>query len=445
MFLTLKNAFAEKGIRKKLLMTLLLLLIFRLGSFIPIPGLSPSAFGNLATNDFFSVMSTITGGNLEQGTLFALGILPYINASIIMQLLTLIIPPLERLSKQGEEGRRKMTQITRYASIVLAIVQGIGIAITWYNTVPDGGAAHDFITPMFALGGSGSTVGFAFSLIIIILTMVAGSCIVMWLADLITEFGVGNGASLIIFAGILVGFASGFIDEMKLVSSDVTQIWRVLLYLAVVVVVFVFIIFIDMAQRNITVQYAKQVKGNKMYGGQSTHIPIKVNASGVMPIIFASSFLMFPQLIGSLINNGNNAFYIWWQQYLGVGTWAYSILMAILILFFSFFYAQIQFNPEDISKSIQQNGGFIPGIRPGRPTADYLRKINRRITLFGAIFLAVIALIPSLVFRAILTSSSNLVNAFSATGMLIVVSVALEFNTQLENQLMMKHYKGFLK
>jgi len=267
----------------------------------------------------------------------------------------------------------------------------------------------------------------------------------MWLADLITEFGVGNGASLIIFAGILVGFASGFIDEMKLVSSDVTQIWRVLLYLAVVVVVFVFIIFIDMAQRNITVQYAKQVKGNKMYGGQSTHIPIKVNASGVMPIIFASSFLMFPQLIGSLINNGNNAFYIWWQQYLGVGTWAYSVLMAILILFFSFFYAQIQFNPEDISKSIQQNGGFIPGIRPGRPTADYLRKINRRITLFGAIFLAVIALIPSLVFRAILTSSSTLVNAFSATGMLIVVSVALEFNTQLENQLMMKHYKGFLK
>ena len=441
MFKTLVNAFAEKGIRKKLLITLLILLIYRIGCFIPVPGINPSAFGSLTGgNEFFGVLSSITGGSLANGTWFALGILPYINASIIMQLLTLIIPALERMSKEGEEGRRKMTQITRYMAVLLAVVQGVGITIMWHNK-------FGYIQPMFALEGLNTTTGLAFSMMFVIFSLVAGSCVVMWLCDLITEFGVGNGASLIIFVGILSGVISGFIDEMKVVTGDVAQIWRVILYLIVVVIVFVFIIFIDMSQRNIPVQYAKQVKGNKMYGGQSTQIPIKVNSSGVMPIIFASSFLMFPQLIASFWPD--SAFYGWWSRYLGVGTWAYSILLALLILFFSYFYAKIQFNPEDISKSIQQNGGFIPGIRPGRPTAEYLNRINNRITLFGAIFLAVIALIPGLVFRAILTSgsasNSGLVNAFSATGMLIVVSVALEFNTQLENELMMKHYRGFLK
>lgn len=441
MFRTLINAFQEKGIRKKLLVTLLLLLVYRIGCFIPIPGLNPGTFGLLAENEFFQVLSTITGGSMENGTLFALGILPYINASIIMQLLTLIIRPLERLSKQGEEGRQKMTQITRYVSVGLAVIQAVGIAITWKNSSING--VENPVLPMFALEGANQTVGLVFSMMFIIFALVAGSCLVMWLGDTITELGVGNGTSLIIFTGILVGFAAGFIDEMQIVSNDATQIWRVLLYLVVVVVVFAFIIFIDMAQRKIPVQYAKQVKGNKMYGGQSTNIPIKVNGSGVMPIIFASSFLMFPQLIASFWPT--SSFYLWWTKYLGVGTWAYSVVLALLILGFSFFYAKIQFNPEDIAKSIQQNGGFIPGIRPGRPTALYLNKINNRITLFGAIFLAVIALIPGLVFRAILGNGQGLVNAFSATGMLIVVSVALEFNTQLENQLMMKHYKGFLK
>ena len=440
MFKTLINAFAEKGIRKKLIITLLILLIYRLGCFIPVPGIDPSAMMNLTgTNEFFGVLSSITGGSLANGTWFALGILPYINASIIMQLLTLIIPALEKMSKEGEEGRRKMTQITRYMSVLLAVVQGVGITIAWQR--------QGYIQTMFALDGTGTTAGLAFSMMFVIFSLVAGSCVVMWLCDLITEFGVGNGASLIIFVGILSGFISGFINEMKVVSGDVAQIWRVILYLIVVVVVFVFIIFIDMSQRNIPVQYAKQVKGNKMYGGQSTQIPIKVNASGVMPIIFASSFLMFPQLIASFWPT--SSFYQWWQRYMSVGTWAYSILLALLILFFSYFYAKIQFNPEDVSRTIQQNGGFIPGIRPGRPTAEYLNRINNRITLFGAIFLAFIALIPSLVFGAILSTGSagndGLVRAFSATGMLIVVSVALEFNTQLENELMMKHYRGFLK
>lgn len=442
MFKTLMNAFAEKGIRKKLLITLAILLIYRIGCFIPVPGISPNAFGALATNEFFSVLSTITGGSVQNGTWFALGILPYINASIIMQLLTLIIPALERMSKEGEEGRRKMTQITRYMAVLLAVVQGIGITIVWYNGDSNG---VSMVQPIFALSEAGaSSVGVAFSMMFIIFSLVAGSCVVMWLCDLITEYGVGNGASLIIFVGILSGFIDGFINEMQLVVQQPENIWRVILYLIVVLIVFVFIIFIDMAQRNIPVQYAKQVKGNKMYGGQSTQIPIKVNASGVMPIIFASSFLMFPHLIASFWPQ--SSFYLWWSRWLGTGTWAYSILLALLILFFSYFYAKIQFNPEDISKSIQQNGGFIPGIRPGRPTAEYLNRINNRITLFGAIFLAVIALIPGLVFGAILNSGNGgLVNAFSATGMLIVVSVALEFNTQLENELMMKHYRGFLK
>lgn len=430
MFKTLMNAFAEKGIRKKMLMTLFVLLIYRIGCFIPVPGIEVGAVSELLEgNTFFHVLSTITGGSLANGTLFALGIVPFINAFIIMQLLTLVVPPLERLSKEGEEGRKKVTQITRYAAIGLAVVQGIGVVLAWNN--------NGHIMPIFQMTSPVLTMMF------IIVFLTAGSCFVMWLGERITEYGIGNGTSLLIFVGILSGAGTSMLNEFSLIGNDPTVIWRLMLYLVVVVLVFVFIIFVDLAQRNISVQYAKQIKGNKMYGGQSTHIPIRVNSSGVMPIIFASAFLMFPQMIASFWPTSK--FYIWWSQWLGVGSWVYAIVMSLLILFFAFFYAKIQFNPEDIAKSIQQNGGFIPGIRPGRPTSEYLNKINNRITLFGAIFLAIVALIPSLVFRAILSDASMLVNAFSATGMLIVVSVALEFNKQLENQLMMKHYRGFLK
>ena len=428
---TLINAFREKEIRKKMLMTLLMLLIFRLGCFIPVPGLASDSFQNLATNDFFSIMSTITGGSLQNGTLFALGILPFINAFIIMQLLTLVIPPLDRLSKQGEAGRKKITQITRYVAILLAIIQAVGICLSW--------GSDKFDATVF---GSSSSVAFSMALVIIML--VGGSCLVMWIGDRITEYGIGNGTSLIIFVGILASAGQALVTAFKNVGDgDVAKnVWLILAFLIVVLFVFVFIIFVDLAERRITIQYAKQVKGNKMYGGQTTHIPMKVNASGVMPIIFASSFLMFPQMIASFWPQ--SAFYIWWSKWLGIGTPIYIVVMSLLILFFSFFYSQIQFNPEDISRNIQQNGGFIPGIRPGRPTTDYLKRINNRITLFGAIFLAVIALIPSVVFAAI-GQSNGLANSFSATGLLIVVSVAMEFDTQLQNQLMMKHYKGFLK
>ena len=424
---TLINAFREKEIRKKMLLTLLMLLVFRVGCFIPVPGIASTSFQNLASNDFFSVMSTITGGSLANGTLFALGILPFINAFIIMQLLTLVIPPLDRLSKQGEDGRKKITQITRYAAILLAIIQGVGICLAWGADMFD------------ATFGSQRL-----SMALVIMILVGGSCLVMWIADRITEYGIGNGTSLIIFVGILASAAQSLVTAFKNIGDGnvAKNVWLIIAFLLVVLFVFVFIIFVDLAERKITIQYAKQIKGNKMYGGQSTHIPMKVNASGVMPIIFASSFLMFPQMIASFWPTSK--FYLWWAKWLGIGTPIYIAVMCLLILFFSFFYSQIQFNPEDISRNIQQNGGFIPGIRPGRPTSEFLKRINNRITLFGAIFLAIIALVPSVVFAS-LGQSNGLSNAFSATGLLIVVSVAMEFDTQLQNQLMMKHYKGFLK
>lgn len=421
MFRNLIDAFKSKGIRKKILMTLLLLVIYRIGCFIPVPGLNPSmisaSFASGQANQFFGILSTITGGSLANGTLFSLGIIPYINAFIIMQLLTLVIKPLEELSKKGEEGRQKITQITKYVAILLAIVQGIGIAISWNN--------QGFVSVMFGLGAD-NKAALAFTMIFIILYFVAGSSICIWLSDRLTEYGIGNGTSLIIFVGILSGFFTGIIQEFGIIVNDVTNIWRLLLYLLVVLVVFLFIVFIDMSERRVEVIYGNKQRGNKSYMVNNSVIPIKINAGGVMPIIFASSFLMFPQLIASLIKGGNNAFYIWWSKWLGVGTWLYAVVMALLILGFSFFYAKIQFNPVDISKRIQENDGVIRGISPGRKTAEFLNKVNNRITLFGAIFLAVLSLVPSLVFAAILSENSALVNAFSATGMLIVVSVALE-------------------
>lgn len=378
-------------------------------------------------------MATITGGSLSNGTLFALGIVPYINSFIIMQLLTLVIPPLERLSKGGEEGRAKMVQITRYVAIVLGIVQAIGIVISWNNS----GAIRDVFT-------NGETLGTVFTMIMVIIILTGGSVGVMWIAEKITEYGISNGTSIIIFVGIIATAGTNFISAFQTATTNTDVIWYILGYILIVIAVFALIVFVDLSERRITVVYAKQVKGNKMYGGQSSNIPIRVNASGVMPIIFASSFLMFPQMIASFWPNSD--FYIWYSQYLGTGTWAYSIIMFLLIIFFSYFYAQIQFNPDDIARNIQQYAGSIPGIRPGKPTSDYLRRINNRITLFGALFLAFVALIPSLIFTAIgQQSGTALYNAFSATGMLIVVSVALELNKQLESQIMMKHYKGFLK
>lgn len=435
MFETLKNAFQNKDIRRKMLITLLLLLVFRLGCYIPVPGLARDFIKNTIeeqSNSFLGLMSAITGGALASGTLFALGIGPYINATIIIQLLTVGIPALERMSKEGEEGQKKITTITRIITIVLAVVQSIGIIVNFAGGFDM--SSNDIKWALF------------FDqqwLAIIYMTIVytAGAVLVMWLGERITEYGVGNGISLIIFIGILSTAGQTLINKFSQVGDHPEVLWSIALFVVLVIVIFFLIVFVDLAERKIPVQYAKRVRGTKMYGGQSSVIPLKITGSGVMPLIFSYAIISFPSMIMSLIPSCAEAL-AWWNQVFGSGTWAYVLVLCVLIFIFSFFYAKIQFNAEDVSKNIQQQGGFIQGIRPGKPTAQYLNKINNRITLFGAIFLTLVAFVPSLAFS---WAGNDLVNVFSTTGILIVVSVALEFDKQLQSQIMMKNYKGFLK
>ena len=427
---TLKNAFGNKDIRKKIILTLLLLLLFRVGCYIPVPGLTRDAFSNaVGGNDFLTLMSGITGSALANGTLFALGIGPYINASIIMQLLTVGIPALERLSKQGEEGRKKITNITRIVTIILAVVQSIGIIVMFGQTSEAVNTSY-FFNSMWVAG------------IFMTIVYTAGACLVMWIGERITEYGVGNGISMIIFIGILSTAGTSLVEKfIEVFQGQVGELWNIALFVFLVLVIFFLIVFVDLAERRIPVQYAKQVRGTKMYGGQSSVIPMKITGSGVMPLIFAYAIVSFPSMIMSLVPNWSDEL-DWWNQNFANGTVWYIIVLCILIFVFAFFYAQIQFNPEDVSRSIQQNGGFIQGIRPGKPTAEYLSRINKRITLFGAIFLTLVAFVPSIAFS---WAGQDLVNVFSTTGILIVVSVALEFDKQLQSQIMMKNYKGFLK
>ena len=429
MFKTLVDAFKNKDIRKKIFITLGLLLLFRLGCWIPVPGINLTVFSEAVSGQsFLSLLSGISGGALSQGAILALGVSPYISASIIVQLLTLAIPPLERLSKQGEEGRKKIASITKWVTLFLGLAQAIGIVAAF------GG---DKLIDLF-MGAPKWVTG---ACVVIILT--AGSMFTYWLGEKITEVGISNGVSMLIFVGILSTAATSMYASLKSAfTGNIDELWNILIFLVVLVLIFALIVMIDGAERKVKVQYAKQIKGRKMYGGQSTYIPVKLMGTGVMPIIFAMSFLSFPQIIMSIFCPTSGAA-TWYSTYLGAGSWAYSVVLGLLILFFAYFYAQMSFNPEDISKQIQSNGGFIPGTRPGKPTAEYLKKISNRITLFGAIFLAFIAIVPTLVFKAI--GSGGLINAFSATGMIIVVGVALEVNKALEQQLMLKNYRGFLK
>ena len=427
---TLKNAFGNKDIRKKIILTLLLLLLFRVGCYIPVPGLTRDAFSSaVGGNDFLTLMSGITGSALANGTLFALGIGPYINASIIMQLLTVGIPALERLSKQGEEGRKKITNITRIVTIILAVVQSIGI-IVMFGQTSDAVNTSYFFNSMWVAG------------IFMTIVYTAGACLVMWIGERITEYGVGNGISMIIFIGILSTAGTSLVEKfIEVFRGQVGELWNIALFVFLVLVIFFLIVFVDLAERRIPVQYAKQVRGTKMYGGQSSVIPMKITGSGVMPLIFAYAIVSFPSMIMSLVPSWSDEL-TWWNNNFANGTVWYILVLCVLIFVFAFFYAQIQFNPEDVSRSIQQNGGFIQGIRPGKPTAEYLSRINKRITLFGAIFLTLVAFVPSIAFS---WAGQDLVNVFSTTGILIVVSVALEFDKQLQSQIMMKNYKGVLK
>ena len=433
MFKTLSDAFKIKEVRNKLLLTLLLLLIYRLGCWLPVPGVVGIEFGEGQT--FFNLLNSMSGGALSQGTFLALGVSPYITSSIIIQLLAAVIPSWENLKNEGADGRKKIEKYTKIAALVIASAQALGIVIglksSGYIDTKYFGSAPEFVSIAF-----------------VVLMLVAGAMFTVWLGEKITEIGIGNGMSLLIFVGILSSAGTALLSTFKNISMGgdvaVSAIWQLVLFLVVMLVIFGLVVFVDGAERKVPVQYAKQIKGRKMYGGQSTYIPVRVNANGVMPIIFATSILTFPQLLFSIFwADKTTGFIGWWNKWVGSGTWIYTIVLGLLILAFAYFYSMLNFNTQDISRQIQQNGGFIPGIRPGKPTADYLGGISKRITLFGAIFLGFMAIIPTFIFKAIGTTA--LTSAFSATSILIVVSVALEFDKQLEAQMLMRNYRGFLK
>ena len=449
MLQTLINAFKVKEIRRKIFMMLLLLLVFRIGCFIPVPGLNNSVFGEAVnSNDFLTLMASITGGALSQGTLFALGIGPYINASIILQLLCVGIPALERLSKQGEEGRKKIAQITRYVTILLAIIQSVGIIINFANQNSGAG----FNSNVLAIFGGQKWLLGAFMAVL----YTAGAFVVMWIGERITDYGVGNGQSMIIFIGIISTAGSQIfakiLEMFKTPKVATDNLVELVFFALICLVIFFAIVFVDLSERKVPVQYAKQIRGRKMYGGQSSAIPIRISGGGVMPLIFAFSILSFPQMICSMVDPDSSGWFTkFWNSWMSASIatpneWyqklVYALVLCVLIFAFSFFYAQMQFNPEDVSKSIQQNGGFIQGIRPGKATEAYLKKISNRITLFGAIYLSLVAFIPAVAFS---WADYTLVNVFSTTGILIVVSCAMELEKQLHAPLMMKNYKGFLK
>ena len=355
MFQTLINAFKNPEVRKKILITIGLLILFRIGCWLPIPGLNVAGTGSTDSDSLLGLLSAVTGSALANGAFLAIGISPYINASIIVQLLTVAIKKLEEWSKQGDDGRKKINTVTRVVTFILAIVQAVGITINWATT---GGLD----TALFG-GTFLAEPGVLGTLVAIIL--VAGSMFTMWLGDRITENGVGNGISLLIYIGILSTTGLSIISVIEnIIAGDETAIWELLGFLLMAVLIFGFIVFVDLAERKIPVQYAKQIKGRKQYGGQNTFIPLKVNASGVMPIIFSTAIITFPQLLGQLFWNGT-PFYFWWNDWMtpnGDNAWLYAIIVSILILGFSYFYAQMQFNPEEVSRNIQQYGGFIPGI-----------------------------------------------------------------------------------
>lgn len=426
MFDTIRNAWKIVDLRKKLIYTFIMLVIFRLGSTIPVPLINPGMLEEMfaSENTMFGFIDIVSGGAFSNATIFAMSITPYINSSIIMQLLCVAIPALERLQQQGEDGRRKIGQIMRYGTVVLAIIQAVGLYFLLKNS-------NAITNPGWMAA------------IVIISTFTAGTAFLMWLGEQITEKGVGNGISLIIFAGIVSRLPDMATTMYASVESGALNWFMVALILVFALAVMAFVVMMNEAERRLPVQYAKRVVGRKMYGGQSTHIPIKVAGAGVIPIIFAMSIMAFPGTIASFFGKTAQSGGFW-GKFLWVfsgQSWVYAILYFLLIIFFTYFYTAIQFNPVEMSNNMKKNGGFIPGIRPGRPTSDYIARVLSRVTLAGAFFLAIIAVIP--IFMNLGLHISNL--SIGGTSLLIVVGVALETVQNMESQMIMRHYKGFLE
>lgn len=424
MLKTISQAWHVAEVRSKIIFTLLMLVVFRIGSNIPVPNINRSVLAEVFTGEagLFDLFDLFSGGSFSNFTIFALSITPYITASIIIQLLTIAFPYFERLAKEGNEGRKKMAQITRYLTVVLAIVQAIGLTVGLFRkAVVDSGV---------------------FSFIVIILILTAGTAFLMWLGEQINEKGIGNGISLIIFGGIIARIPSGLRSIFTKYSDGGISIVTLIIFVLFAIVVIVGIIEIQQGTRRIPVQYAKRVVGRKMYGGQSTHIPLKVNQAGVIPVIFAMSLLQFPLTITYFFpGSGFTEFVTKWLSPAGdIGVWIYGILNVALIIFFTYFYTAISFNPLEVATNMKANGGFIPGIRPGRATVEYLNKVMSRISLVGAIFLAIVATLPTLV-----SQFSSMDVRFGGTSLLIAIGVALDTMRQLENQLVMRNYQGFLK
>ncbi|MEN6351112.1 MAG: preprotein translocase subunit SecY [Syntrophomonas sp.] len=416
-----QHAFKVGDLRKKLLFTLFMMLVFRLGAHIPVPGINADAIQKLLGGQLFGFFDIISGGAFKRFSIFAMSITPYINASIIMQLLTVVVPKLEELSKEGDEGRKIIAQYTRYGTVVLAFIQAIGMAI--------------------ALGKSGAVLNRGIiSYLVICVSLTAGTALLMWIGEMITEKGIGNGISLIIFAGIVSRIPSQISGVGQELSGGIIGYFNIALFIVLALAIIAAIIAVNEGQRRLPVQYAKRVVGRKVYGGQSTFLPLKVNAGGVIPIIFAMSLMMFPATIGSWMSptSGFNRFL---SNYFSFSSVPYNLLYALLIVFFTYFYIAIIFNPMDVADNIKKYGGFVPGIRPGRPTAEYIDRVLSRLTLAGGIFLALIAILPNFIIG--LTGITSL--WFGGTALLIVVGVALDTMKQIESHLLLRSYEGFVK
>jgi len=448
-----RNIFAISDLRNRVLFTLGLLGVYRIGNHITVPGVNIAALAELARqmqSNMFGLYDMFTGGNLSRVTIFALGIMPYISASIILQLLTVVWPYLERLSKEGELGRRKITQYTRYGTILLSVVQSLGIALFLERQTQIAGGLPLVYNP-----------GLGFRLMTV-LTLTTGTAFIMWLGEQITERGIGNGMSLIIFAGIVVGFPRGMISTIDQLRTGQLGLLALVLLMVAMVAVVGAVIFVERGNRRVTVQYAKRVVGRRMYGGSSTHIPLKVNTGGVIPVIFASSILAFPATIANMFPSGGWAQTVTTQM--GYGMPLYNLLYVLGIIFFAYFYTAIIFNPDDVAENMRKYGGFVPGIRPGKRTAEYIDNILARITLAGAMYLALIAILPQFlmtgfkvapipligerldaVLPRFITEGMNVQFYFGGTSLLIVVGVAMDTVQQIESQLIMRHYDGFMK